>query len=208
MNTVELLIKYKIVAILRGAKPEDTPDIVQALYAGGIHAVEITLNSADAVQVISKVARAVSSKMLVGAGTVLNAASAIAAMDAGAQYIISPSFDIDTISVTKARGMVSIPGAYTATEIVKAYEAGADIVKVFPAQSPQYIKDLRGPLSHIPLMPTGGVNIGNIRAFSDAGAVAFGIGSALVDSHQKISSAWLQELTNKAQAFVQALSTT
>ena len=101
--------------------------------------------------------------------------------------------------------MVSIPGAYTATEILKAYEAGADIVKVFPAPNPQYIKDIRGPLSHIPLMPTGGVNIYNIRAFQEAGAVAFGVGSALVDHRQPVTKEWLLTLTNNAAAFVQAI---
>jgi 2-dehydro-3-deoxyphosphogluconate aldolase / (4S)-4-hydroxy-2-oxoglutarate aldolase len=206
MTVLNLLFKHKIVAIIRGAQPGHVIDIVQALQAGGVYAVEITLNSTDALRVISKVAAAVKDTMLVGAGTVLNASSALAAIEAGAQFIISPSFDADTISVTKARNIVSIPGAYTATEILKAHEAGADIVKVFPAQGPQYIKDIRGPLSHIPLMPTGGVNISNIGAFRDAGAVAFGVGSALVDSSQPVTSHYLATLASSAAAFVKAIS--
>lgn len=206
MTTVhDLLLQHKIVAIIRGANPGDVMDIAAALYAGGIFAVEVTLNSANALELISKLADKQKNKMLVGAGTVLNAASALKAMKAGAQFIISPSLDIETINVTKGQGVVSIPGSYTATEIVKAHAAGADIVKVFPAQSAQYIKDLRGPLSHIPLMPTGGVNISNIRAFRDAGAVAFGIGSALVDSSQPVTADYLSALTEKARAFVQAI---
>jgi len=205
MTVADLLSQHKIVAIIRGARPGDVIDIVHALHAGGIYAVEITLNSDNALQVIKNVIAAVKDKMLVGAGTVLNASSALAAIEAGAQFIISPSFDIETISVTKTRAVVSIPGAYTATEIVKAYEAGADIVKVFPASSPQYIKDIRGPLSHIPLMPTGGVNILNISQFQEAGAVAFGIGSALVDSREAVTKAYLEKLTARAAEFVQAI---
>lgn len=205
MVVTDLLIKHKIVAIIRGAQPGDVLNIVHALSAGGIHAVEITLNSIDALQVIRNVANDVKDNMLVGAGTVLNASSALAAIDAGAQFIISPSFDVETINATKKRSVVSIPGAYTPTEIVKAFEAGADIVKVFPAQSAQYIKDIRGPLSHIPMMPTGGVNISNIRAFQDAGAVAFGIGSSLVDSKQKVTNDYLAMLTGNAAALVNAI---
>lgn len=206
MTVADLLIQHKIVAIIRGARPQDVINIVHALEAGGIHAVEITLNSDNALDLIENVAAAVQDTTLVGAGTVLNAQAALAAIDAGATFIISPSFDAETISVTKARGVTSIPGAYTATEIVKAFEAGADIVKVFPASSPQYIKDLRGPLSHIPMMPTGGVNISNIAAFQQAGAVAFGIGSSLVDSREAVTQQYLTDLTIRAAAFVQAIS--
>jgi 2-dehydro-3-deoxyphosphogluconate aldolase / (4S)-4-hydroxy-2-oxoglutarate aldolase len=205
MTVLNLLYKHKIVAIIRGAQPVDVLNIVHALQAGGIYAVEITLNSAYALQVIKDVTDAVKDSMLVGAGTVLNASSASAAIDAGAQFIISPSFDKETISITKAQGVVSIPGAYTATEILQAYEAGADIVKVFPASSPQYISDLRGPLSHIPMMPTGGVNISNIKAFSNAGAVAFGVGSALVDSKETVTEEYLAKLTSRAAEFVRAI---
>lgn len=205
MTVPELLRQHKIVAIIRGAKPADVMNIADALYRGGIRAVEVTLNSENALDLINKLSGNAGAQMLVGAGTVLNKAAALAAIDAGAQFIISPSLDIDTISITKAKGVVSIPGAYTATEIVKAYDAGADIVKVFPAQSAQYIKDLRGPLSHIPLMPTGGVNLSNIRAFSNAGAVAFGVGSALVDSSKPVNGAYLAALTENALAFVQAI---
>jgi len=206
MNVLNQLKQHKIVAIIRGANPNDVMDIVYALQAGGIHAVEITLNSENALELIKSVFSKVKEGMLVGAGTVLNTTAAHAAMDAGAQFIISPSLDTDTIRVTKERGIVSIPGAYTATEIVKAHAAGADIVKVFPASSPQYIKDIGGPLSHIPLMPTGGVNVSNIRAFQQAGAVAFGIGSALVSSHEPVNDLYLKKLTASAAAFVQAIS--
>ncbi len=205
MTVLSLLTRHTTVAIIRGARPADVIPIVQALQAGGIFAVEITLNSDNALQLIEQLAAAATGHLIVGAGTVLNAGAAQAAMDAGAQFIISPSFDPETIRVTKARGIVSIPGAFTPTEILKAYEAGADIVKVFPASSPQYIKDIRGPLSHIPLMPTGGVNLSNIKAFKDTGAVAFGIGTALVNSSEQVTAAYLAKLTQTAAGFAAAV---
>lgn len=206
MTILSQLLQYKIIAIIRGAQPTDVLPIVQALSDGGVKAVEITLNSKDALQLISKISESLQDKMLVGAGTVLDAASASAAIEAGAQFIIAPSVDIETIQLTKQKGRVSIPGAFTATEIVTAYKAGADLIKVFPASNPQYIKDLMGPLSHIPMIPTGGINLENIREFKKAGGVAFGIGSSLVDTKQTITKAYLEQLTSKAKQFVQAIS--
>jgi len=136
----------------------------------------------------------------------LTAAEAEAAIDAGARFILSPSLDIDTIRVTRQRGAVSIPGAFTATEILTAYRNGAHIVKVFPASvGASYFRDLRGPLPQIPLMPTGGVNLDNIREFRAAGAVAFGIGSALVPGGQETSPAALQQLEAKAAEYIKAI---
>ena len=205
MTILSQLLQYKIIAIIRGAQPTDVLPIVQALYDGGIRAVEITLNSKDAIQVINEVSNHLKDKMLVGAGTVLDASAASEAIEAGAQFIIAPSIDIETIQLTKQKGKVSIPGAFTATEIVTAYKAGADLIKVFPASNPQYIKDLMGPLSHIPMMPTGGVNLENIQDFKKAGAVAFGIGSSLVDTKQVITKTYLEQLTTKAKQFVQTV---
>jgi 2-dehydro-3-deoxyphosphogluconate aldolase/(4S)-4-hydroxy-2-oxoglutarate aldolase len=205
-NSLTHILQHKIIAIIRGANPHDVSRIVEALYAGGIRTLEITLNSPNALELISEVSTVWQNKMLVGAGTVLDAASANAAINAGAQFIISPIVDIATIRATKERAVISIPGAYTATEIVHAFSNGGDIIKVFPASvGPAYFKDLRGPLPHIPLMPTGGVQLDNIQAFQNAGAVAFGIGTALVDSKEKITDAYLQLLTTKATQFVQAL---
>lgn len=206
MNTLFQLLQYKIVAIIRGARPEDVLPIAKALSAGGIKALEITLNSPKALSVIEAVADAIGDDVLVGAGTVLDAETARAAILAGAQFIISPTLDAGTIQATRRYGAVSIPGAYTATEILTAYTLGGDIIKVFPAATPQYIKDVRGPLPQIPIMPTGGVNLDNIQEFQKAGAVAFGIGSALVNTKQKVTDEYLKELTGKAQKFVQAIA--
>lgn len=206
MNVLAQLLQHQIIAIIRGAQPKDLLSVVQALYEGGVRAVEITLNSTDALNQIKEAAEEFNERMLVGAGTVLDAGSAQKAIEAGARFIIAPSVDIDTIRVTKQNGVVSIPGAYTATEIVTAYRAGADIIKVFPASSPKYIKDLMGPLSHIPMMPTGGVQLDNISEFKKAGGVAFGIGSALVDTRQTITENYLKKICEKASQFVQAVN--
>lgn len=207
MNALQHIIENKIVAIIRGAQPEDVIKIANALYEGGVKTLEVTLNSPNAIEVIRDLAHNLQEKILVGAGTVLDAASAKACIEAGARFIISPIVDVDTIKTTKKLGAVSIPGAYTATEIVLAFSSGADIIKVFPASvGPDYIKDLRGPLSHIPLMPTGGVQLQNIGEFKKAGAVAFGIGSALVDSKQAVTDDYLKALTAKARQFIEAVS--
>jgi len=207
MTTLSQLLTHKIIAIIRGAQPDDVLHIAQALCDGGIKLLEVTLNSPDALSTITRIATHMDEQLLVGAGTVLDAEMARAAMHSGAQFIISPSLDVETIHATKQGGAVSIPGAFTATEILSAYKNGGDIIKVFPASiGPAYFKDLRGPFPQIPLMPTGGVNLTNIRAFNQAGAVAFGVGSALVDTSLKITDEYLKELTDKARKYVEAVS--
>jgi 2-dehydro-3-deoxyphosphogluconate aldolase / (4S)-4-hydroxy-2-oxoglutarate aldolase len=207
MTSLEQILEYKIVAILRGCIPQRIPAIAAALCAGGVRLLEITLNSPGALEAIRQVSDAMGDGLLVGAGTVLTAAEAEAAIDAGARFILSPSLDIDTIRVTRKRGAVSIPGAFTATEILMAYRNGAHIVKVFPASvGASYFRDLRGPLPQIPLMPTGGVNLDNIREFRAAGAVAFGIGSALVPGGQETTPAALQQLEAKAAEYIKAIT--
>ena len=207
MTTLSRILNHKIVAIIRGAQPDDILHIAHALFEGGVKLLEVTLNSPDALSSISRIATRMNAEVFVGAGTVLDAEMAKAAIDSGAQFIISPSLDMETIYATKQRGAISIPGAFTATEILSAYKNGGDIIKVFPASiGPAYFKDLRGPFPHIPLMPTGGVNLNNIQDFHKAGAVAFGVGSGLVDTSLKISDQYLIELTEKAKKYVEALS--
>ena len=206
MDILSQIYKHKIVAILRGVPPHDVLPIVMALYEGGIRLVEITLNSTGALESIGAIAKQMEGKILVGAGTVLAAETARAAINSGAQFIISPSVDEHTIRVTKELNVVSIPGAFTATEIVQAHKIGGDIIKLFPASAGLgYFKDIRGPLNHIPLMPTGGVNLQNIVDFYKAGAIAFGIGSALVTS-QTLTDLYLQQLTVTARLYVEAVA--
>lgn len=201
------ILKNKIVAIVRGIHPSDVIKIAYALLEGGVNTMEVTLNSSDALSVISELNKEMKNKMLIGAGTVLNATMANEAIDVGACFIISPIVDEGTINATKKRGAVSIPGAYTPTEIYKAFSMGGEIIKVFPASSNvNYIKEVRAPLPQIPLMPTGGVSLQNIQEFRKAGAVAFGIGGSLVDAKQKVTSEYLQKITDTAKNFVQLVN--
>jgi 2-dehydro-3-deoxyphosphogluconate aldolase/(4S)-4-hydroxy-2-oxoglutarate aldolase len=207
MTPLSHIIENKLVAIIRGANPSDLMKIAEALHAGGIRTMEITLNSPGALASIEELAAGMAGRMLIGAGTVLDPETARGALLAGAQFIISPTLNKKTIRMTKRYGAVSIPGAFTTTEILKAYEHGGDIIKVFPASvGPKYFKDIAGPVPFIPLMPTGGVSQANIRDFQEAGAVAFGLGSSLVDAKQNVTDEYLQQLTDKARAFVQAVA--
>ena len=206
MIVLNQILHHKIIAIIRGADPGDVLRIAEALQKGGVKLLEVTLNSNNALIVIKELTDKLNDKMLVGAGTVLNAADAKVAIEAGAKFIISPNVNIETIEATKRSGAVSIPGAYTATEIVNAYSNGGDIIKIFPASTPKYIKELRGPLSHIPMMPTGGINLENISEFTKTGAVAYGIGTSLVDTKQKPGKEYLKQITENARKFVEAVS--
>lgn len=206
MNPLDQILRYKIVAILRGCDPARVPAIVATLAEGGVKLLEITLNSPGAFDLIRQISETMGDRVLVGAGTVLTAAEAEMAIDAGAKFILSPSLDIETIQVTKALGAVSVPGAFTATEIVAAWRNGADIVKVFPASvGASYLRDLRGPLPQIRLMPTGGVNLANIREFRAAGAAAYGVGSALTPASQETTAAALDALKQRAVDYIKAL---
>lgn len=206
MTVLQHLLKHQIVAIVRGADPAGVVHIAKALNDGGINILEITMNSDQPLRVINEVAQALGDKMVIGAGTVLDAQTARDAVAAGAKFILSPIVSEEVIKASKDLGVISIPGAYTATEVYTAYQFGGDIIKVFPASSPGYIKDLRAPLQHIPLLPTGGITPQNIAEFKKAGAVGFGIGSALVNTKEAITPGYLLQLTEKARAFVSALN--
>lgn len=207
MDVLTRIKEEKIIAIMRGTNQEDVLSIVKALHKGGVNIIEITMNSPKALAAIEQVADEMGDKVLVGAGTVLDEQTARNALLAGAQFILAPSVNTETIQMTKRYGAVCIPGALTPTEILTAYESGADIVKVFPVSTlgSSYIKDVRGPLPHIPLLPTGGVNLENIAEFIKAGAVGVGLGSSLVNSKNDINDVYLEQLTNKARAFVKVI---
>jgi len=204
MSTLSKILEHKIVAIIRGAHPDDVLKIAGALHDGGIKLLEVTMNSSNALEVIKELSETMKDKMLIGAGTVLDAETVTSVINAGAQFIISPNLDIAVIRKTKELEAVSIPGAFTPTEIVNAYRNGGDIIKVFPASANvNYIKEIRAPLPHIPLMPTGGITLENIGDFHKVGAVAFGIGTALVNTKEKVTTEYLKQLTETAKRFVQ-----
>ncbi|MBE7174446.1 MAG: bifunctional 4-hydroxy-2-oxoglutarate aldolase/2-dehydro-3-deoxy-phosphogluconate aldolase [Williamsia sp.] len=208
MSALSYILQHKIVAIIRGAPPGELLSIAHALHKGGIRLLEITLNSENALGVIKELCDECNNDMLIGAGTVLSTEEAAEAINAGAQFIISPSTDPEVIATTKRLGKVSIPGAYTPTEIVLAHKCGADIIKVFPAPDAAYIKNILAPLNGLKLMPTGGVNIDNIAAYAAAGASAFGIGSSLVNGKEKITQDYLQQLEHKAKQLTNAIQNT
>lgn len=204
LTALEHILQHKIVAIIRGKSFSDISSVVNALYSGGITTVEITLNSEKALDGIAQVSHQFQNKMLVGAGTVLTTADAKNAIAAGASFIISPSLNAAVIKATKKSGAVSIPGAFTATEMVAANNFGADIIKIFPCLNAAYVKDILAPLNHLKVMPTGGINAGNIQTYAATGAVAFGVGSALVNN-AIVNDDYLQQLTNKAAELINLL---
>jgi 2-dehydro-3-deoxyphosphogluconate aldolase/(4S)-4-hydroxy-2-oxoglutarate aldolase len=206
MPVLSQILEHKIIAILRGANPSDVLKIASALYDGGVRILEVTFNSPAAMEVVQELAVKMGDKMLVGMGTVLDAATARHAIERGAAFIVSPSFDSETINETKKYGAISIPGAFTPTEIVNAFNCGGDIIKVFPASgNVNYIREIRAPLSHVPLMPTGGINLENIGEFLNTGVVAFGIGTALVNTKEKITEESLEKVKVMAELFTKAV---
>lgn len=206
MSILSSILENKIVAIVRGANPSDSLAIARAMLSGGVKILEITLNSPGAETTIQELVKELGSEMLIGAGTVLDEEAAGRAIESGASFIISPHTDPAVIKTTKESGLVSIPGAFTPGEILAAHRFGGDIVKVFPAVlGPGYIRDVLAPLPHILLMPTGGIHADNIRQFREAGAAAFGIGSALFNVREKLTPHYLSGITEKAKQLVSAL---
>lgn len=203
MDTLNTIKETKIIAIIRNAKPDDILPIVKSLYKSGIRAIEITMNYPKALESIELVATEMKDKVVVGAGTVLDAESARLAILSGATFILSPTLNKETIQMTKKYGAVSIPGALSPTEILDAYEYGGDIIKVFPTTSmgPEYIKDLQGPLPQIPLLPTGGIDLNNIEQFMKAGAVGVGLGSSLVNTKLEANEEYYKNLEETAKQF-------
>ena len=174
-----------IVPVIRAATPELALRAAHAILAGGISIFEITMTVPDAPAVIRTLARELGERALVGAGTVLSAAAAHQCVDAGAAFIVSPGLDPDTIVEAHARGVPALPGALTPTEVIAAWNLGADLVKIFPVSAlggASYLRALRGPLPQVKLLPTGGITAANAAEYLAAGAVALGIGSELVDT--------------------------
>lgn len=172
-----------VVAVVRKVEPTIVDDVINALSNGGIKVIEITVDSKNSYHTINKLKEKYGNELLVGAGTVLDAPTAKMAIDANADFIFSPTFNEETLRITNQYGRISIPGVFTPTEILNAYASGADILKVFPGATygPGYFKDVLAPLSHIPLMPTGGVNLSNLKLFFNNGAMSVGIGGSLLD---------------------------
>lgn len=173
-----------VIPILRTATADDARALTEALLEAGVTTVEIPLTVPGALEVIADLARRLGARLLIGAGTVLDAASAQRCVDAGARFIISPGIDMETIAWCKRAGVAVLPGALTPTEILAAWKAGADMVKVFPASAvggAGYLRAVKAPLPQIELVPTGGVSLETVASFIRAGAAAVGVGGDLVD---------------------------
>ena len=181
----ERIMEIGIIPVVRASSAAEACVAANAVCEGGIPIVEITMTVPGAIEVIRELSRNCGSDVLIGAGTVLNAESAFRCMDAGAQFLVSPGLNLLTIQFAVHEGVLILAGALTPTEIITAWEAGADFVKVFPCGQmggAKYIRALKGPLPQIPLVPTGGVNLNTAAEFIEAGAVALGIGGELVQA--------------------------
>jgi len=181
--TLQRIINGGIVAVVRSESSAALVKVVQALAEGGVTAAEVTFTVPDAVEVIRQIRRDMGDAVVLGAGTVLDSETARAAILAGAEYIVAPTLNLEVIRLCRRYNTVVMPGAFTPTEVLTAWEAGADVVKIFPADvgGPAYLKALRGPLPQVRLMPTGGVDLSTAESFLRAGACCLGVGSALVD---------------------------
>lgn len=182
-SQLKRVLECGIVAVVRSPDSQQLVEVVRALADGGVTVAEITMTVPGALDVLRQVRRDLGDRVLLGAGTILDPETARAALLAGAEYIVAPTVNLDVIRICQRYDKLVMPGAYTPTEILTAWEAGADIVKVFPAEvvGPAFFKAMRGPLPQIRLMPTGGVDLNTAADFLRAGACCLGLGSQLVE---------------------------
>lgn len=206
-ETLGWIQKTRIVPVIRASSPQLGMRIVEALLEGGVDVLEITMTVPGAIDLIREVAGKYGGRALTGAGTVYDADTAEKCIDAGAQFVVGPCLNLPTIEMCNSRGIVVAPGALTPTEVVQAWQAGADVVKIFPcdaAGGPSYIKSLKAPFPDIALMPTGGVSLANAGDFLKAGAIAVGVGNSLVDP-KLIQEGKFADIADRARAFVEAI---
>ena len=203
------ILEIGIVPVVRASSAKQALRAVEAVCAGGIPIVEITMTVPGAVEVIAQLAQSMGSEVLIGAGTVLDAGAAERCIEAGAEFIVSPGFDLETVKFANRRDKLMIAGALTPTEVITAWKAGSDFVKIFPCGTvggAKYIKALKAPLPQIPMIPTGGVNLNTAADFLMAGAAALGIGGELV-SASALESGNTAPIVAAAQDFVAIVRT-
>ena len=198
-----------IVAVIRAASGERLADVAEALVAGGIEVMEVTFTVPRAQQVLERVAERLGDRILLGAGTILDSQTARIALLSGAEFIVSPTVNLDVIKLCHRYDKLVMPGAFTPTEVLTAWEAGADIVKIFPSDvvGPAYLKALGGPLPQVRMMPTGGVTLETAAAFLRAGAFALGVGSSLVDP-KVVAAGEMTKIEKLARQFVEIVQQT
>lgn len=200
------LVESGVIAVVRRIPEEQVEQVADSLVEGGITALEITVDSQGAFQTIAKLSAKYKGRAIVGAGTVVDKVTAGLAIQSGADFLFSPSLHEDVIQTALRYGKIAVPGVMTPTEMITAIEAGADLVKIFPAAGlgVQYIKDVKAPFPHIPIIPTGGVNLGNVASFIQAGVAAVGIGGNLFD-RETLETANYAQITHNARQYVAAI---
>jgi 2-dehydro-3-deoxyphosphogluconate aldolase/(4S)-4-hydroxy-2-oxoglutarate aldolase len=203
-EVVQKLIDVGIVPVVRAASAAQGMQAAEAVCAGGIPIVEITMTVPGAIDLIAELSKVMSSELLIGAGTVTDAETAQRCLDAGAEFLVSPGLDLGTIQLANRAGKLIMAGALTPTEVITAWKAGSDLVKIFPCGTvggAKYIKALKAPLTHIPMVPTGGVNLTTASEFILAGAAALGVGGELLSANA-LESGNTAEITDAARRFV------
>ncbi|MGA2963870.1 MAG: bifunctional 4-hydroxy-2-oxoglutarate aldolase/2-dehydro-3-deoxy-phosphogluconate aldolase [Candidatus Korobacteraceae bacterium] len=201
---IKKVVDVGVVPVVRAASAAQAIAAAEAVCAGGISVVEVTMTVPGAVEVIAQLVKTLGSAVVVGAGTVLDAGSARRCLDAGAQFLVSPGFDLETVKFANSQGVPMMAGALSPTEVITAWNAGSDFVKIFPCGNvggAKYIKALKGPLPQIPMIPTGGVNLNTAAEFIQAGSAAVGVGGELVLA-AALKSGNTREITELAKQYV------
>ena len=207
-TTAQTLERVGLIPVLRARNAGQAHAVVQAMLRGGVTVVEVTMTVPGAVDVLRELNREYSGQLLLGSGTVTTADQAEATVEAGAQFVVSPSFHPEVIAKTRALGKLSIPGALTPTEVITAWNAGADYIKIFPCSAvggASYLKSLLAPFPHLKLIPTGGVTLQTAESFLRAGARALGVGSDLVNL-AAIDAGTPEIITRTARAYLRVLA--
>lgn len=204
MSPLDRILDRAIVAVIRAESPDLLVDVAEALLAGGVDVMEVTFTVPRVTEVLEKVTAKLGSRVLLGAGTVLDAETARVAILSGAEFIVSPCVCLDVIELCRRYTKPVMPGALTPTEVVTAWQAGADVVKIFPSEltGAKYIKSLKAPLPQIRMMPTGGVNLDTAEEFLKAGSCALGIGGSLVEP-KAVASGDLKRIESLARQYVE-----
>lgn len=204
---LEEILKRKAVAVIRVKEPDKLKKVIEAIHAGGVSVAEITMTVPNAIQLIEKMNEELDDDIIIGVGSVLNAAVAENAIKAGAKYVVSPILKKEIIDTAHEFNVPAMPGCFTPTEIQYAFELGADIIKVFPADvvGMEFFKAILAPMPHLKLMPTGGVSLTNAGSWLNAGACAVGIGSALLDK-EAIKSENYSKLTDNARLIMKSIN--
>ena len=196
-----------VVPVVRASSAEEAMQVIEAIKAGGVNVLEITMTVPRAVKVIEQIADRYGDQLVLGAGTVLDAETARACILAGATFVVSPALNVATVELCRRYSVAVLPGALTPTEVVTAWSAGADVVKVFPCGAlggAKYLKSLKAPLPQIEMIPTGGVSLKTAAEFIEAGALALGVGADLVDT-KAIRAGQPEKVTEAARAYVAAV---